>query len=89
MGRPTAGREESDASIDLLPPGQWCWHAWKMREEATPEALSVVRTRQPEIREDRSGPAGWRTGPQYWRRRATPVEGRGPASRMAWKGSKA
>ncbi len=60
------------------PPGQWRRHAWKMREEATREALSAACTHQPEIREDQSGPAGWRTGPQCRRRRAVPVEGRGP-----------
>ena len=38
-GRPTAGREESDACTDLLPPGYWRQHAWKMKEAATREAL--------------------------------------------------
>ena len=62
-GRPTAGREESDTGTDLLPPGWWHWHAWKMREEATREALSVACTRQPDPREGQAGPAGWRMGP--------------------------
>jgi len=38
-GRPTAGREESDARTDLLPPGYWRQHAWKMKKAATREAL--------------------------------------------------
>ncbi len=38
-GRPKAGREASDACTDLLPPGYWRQHAWKMKEAATREAL--------------------------------------------------
>ena len=48
-----------------------------MEDVATREALSVACTRQPEPREGQAGPAGWRRGPQYWRRRAMPAEGRG------------
>ncbi|GEM_PF-4159524 len=38
-GRPKAGREESDACTDLLPPGYWRQHAWNMKKAATREAL--------------------------------------------------
>ena len=64
-GRPPAVREASDRRAGPFPSGQWRRHAWKMEDAATREALPVTRARQLEIREDRSGPAGWRTGPYY------------------------
>ena len=62
-GRPSVDREASDMCTDLYLPGYWRRHAWKMKEAATREALSVACTRQPEPREGQSGPAGWRRGP--------------------------
>ena len=62
-GRPTAVREASDKRTGSFPPGYWRRHVCKMDGAATREALSVVRTPEPEIREDQSGPSGWRTGP--------------------------
>ena len=55
---------------------------------ATREALSVVRTHQPEPREGQAGPAGWRMGSYYRRSRVMPVEGRSPGSRAMRKGEK-
>ena len=45
---------------------------------ATREALTVVRTHQPEPREGPAGPAGWRMGSYYRRGRVMPAEGRSP-----------
>ena len=53
---------------------------------ATREALSVVRTHQPEPREGQAGPAGWRMGLYYRRSRITLVEGRSPDSRVIREG---
>ena len=61
-GRPMAVREASDRRTGSFPPGYWRRHVCKMDDVATREALSVVCTHQPEIREDQSGPSGWRTG---------------------------
>ncbi len=36
-------REESDKSTETDSPGYWRWHAWKIREAATREALLTVR----------------------------------------------
>ena len=42
--------------------------------------------RQPEPPEGQAGPAGWRMGPQYRRRRVMPVEGSGPETRAVRNG---
>lgn len=34
--------EVSDTGIDKFPPGYWHWHAGKMREVATREALTMA-----------------------------------------------
>ena len=36
--------EVNDTSTRLYPPGYWHWHAWKMKEVATREALPVAST---------------------------------------------
>ena len=62
-GRLGSGREASDASTDRFRRGVWRRHACKRETAATREAPTVARTRQPGIREDQPGPAGWRRGP--------------------------
>ena len=75
--------------MDYRPSPDLCGGCAAMR---IPTAISPdggVARPKPAPREGQAGPSGWRMGPQYWRRRVTPVEGRGPELGMVWNGGKA